>query len=544
MKKQIHYNKPQKRVALYSPSSSYNVWSRGTGKSVVIADIIRKIVNTMPRSSWVIVGQTYKQILTRTLPSTLNGLQNKLGYRLDHDFFVKRKPPAKLRFAQAYEPPIDYDHYISFRNGTGFHLASLDAGGGSTRGLNVDGIIGDEGLLINKEKYDQEVKATNRGNRCYFKHIPWHHGEFIFSSMPYNNQADWLLAKGDYYKNDGFDFTEIRNQIIHLELEFIKNKNLDYRLELWNKIVELKKQLRFYKNQEGHLYTEADIFDNIQNVGIKFIEEQYRDLTDFIFMTEILNKRIQGIEGGFYPDLSRSRHGYRNKFDNSYLSSMDWNDDRLKFEDCRMDEDLIKTQPLRIAVDWGDKINCISIAQHLKSINEYRFLKCLYVKHPKILDDLAKTFCEYYRFHIDKTVYFAYDHTGNSGVANSNLTYADQFAKILTQNGWTVHKVSKGAAPTHQFKYLLWSRLLREGNPQMPKIRFNLDNCHELFVSMEQAPAKEGRNGIEKDKSSERSSIPQEQATHLSDTADIHIHHMFSHVLEGISSIAGMGAHY
>ncbi len=544
MKKQINYNKPQKRVVLSSPSSSTNIWSRGTGKSVIIAAVMSLIVRLMPRSSWVIVGQTYKQILTRTLPSTLNGLQNGLGYRLGHDFFVKRKPLPKLRFAQAYEPPIDYDHYISFRNGTGFHLASLDAGGGSTRGLNVDGIIADEGLLINKEKYDSEVKATNRGNLRYFQHIPWHHGEFIFSSMPYTNQADWLLSKGDYYKRDGFDFTEIRNQIIQLELEFIKNRNVEYRVELWGKIVALKKQLRFYKSQEGHLYTEADIFDNIENVGIKFIEDQYRDLTDFIFLTEILNKRIQGVKGGFYPDFSRSKHGYRNRFDNSYLQSMDWNDERLKSVDCRMDDDLVKGQPLRIAVDWGDKINCLSVAQHLKSVNEYRFLKCVYVKHPKILDDLAADFCAYYRFHQAKKVYFSYDHTGNSGVANSNLTYAEQFAKILKKNSWEVVMVSKGAAPTHQFKYLLWSKLLRGWDTKHPNITFNLDNCHEMIVSMEQAPAKEGRNGIEKDKSSERSSIPQEQATHLSDTADIHIHSMFSHVLEQESTIAGLGAHY
>jgi hypothetical protein len=41
---------------------------------------------------------------------------------------------------------------------------------------------------------------------------------------------------------------------------------------------------------------------------------------------------------------------------------------------------------------------------------------------------------------------------------------------------------------------------------------------------MQNAPAKEGRNGIEKNKSSERNAlIPQEEATHLSDTADYNL---------------------
>lgn len=532
---------------MQQPRENTSVWSRGTGKSFIIAWIMHTAVRMMPRSAWALVGESYKQILTRTLPGTVAALE-KLGYAYERDFYIRKKPPASAKFARPYEAPLSYDNFLIFKNGTGFHLASLDPGGGSVRGLNTDGIISDESLLISgkkRDKFNSEVMATNRGNGRYFQHVPFHHGVFHFSSMPVSKEASWLLESSKYYhesKNPkdtayyqqvGRSFRQIRNEIIDLELKFVQNKNTEYRLKLWDEIAALKRTLRFFKSQEGILYSEADIFDNIQNVGIKFIEQQYRELTDFMFLTEILNKFFDTIEGGFYAHLDRYRHGYRDSFDNSYLGNEEYGSDALKSVDCRMDGDLVKNQPLRIAVDWGSNLNCLTVTQHLKSLNELRFLKNLYVKRPKILDHLAADFCEYYRYHGDKTVYFAYDHTGNTKMANAELTYADQFAKILRKNGWAVRMAPKFAPPTHQEKYLLLNRILRENLPNYPVMRFNLENCKETVVSMEQAPARDvPGKGIMKDKSSERSSMPQEEATHLSDTVDIQVVSLFANFLE------------
>lgn len=118
-------------------------------------------------------------------------------------------------------------------------------------------------------------------------------------------------------------------------------------------------------------------------------------------------------------------------------------------------------------------------------------------------------------------------------MANADLTYAEQFAKILRQNGWSVRMAPKFAPPGHQEKYLLVNRILREYDPSYPKLRFNLENCKETMISMEQAPARDlPGKGIKKDKSSERSSMPQEEATHLSDTVDIHVVSLFADFLE------------
>lgn len=432
--KKLEFNQPQSRflVNILRANSATSVWSRGTGKSFQIGWLMKNIVHSMPRSAWAINGQSYKQILSRTLPSTKSALEY-IGFVEDKDYLVGKKPPAAWRWKRPMEPPSDYSHFISFKNGAGFHLISQDGGGGASRGLNVDGIISDESLLINKEKFDQELSPTNRGNLRLFNEVPIHHGVFHFTSMPYGSDARWLLDHGKYYTEDGHNYRDIRQQLVELQLEFIKNKDIDYRMELWTKIVQKKSALKYY-TKDGFFYSEADVFDNIYNLGIKYIEQQYESLNILNFLVEILNWYPDKVEDGFYPSFSRERHGYAAPHNNDFISSLEQGAEALQKPDARMDADCIPTQPLRIAVDWG-KFNSMTITQYYRSTNTLRFIKDLYTKHPLILTDLANKFCTYYRYHKDKTVIFLYGHEGNNANANSNITYAQQFAQILKRNG-------------------------------------------------------------------------------------------------------------
>jgi hypothetical protein len=529
---QTVFNKPQQIFQVLKSFSAKNIWSRGTGKSFLIAWLIHMIVKWMPRSSWAIIGKSYKQLLTRTLPTTIATLESVFGYKQDRDFFVRKRPPKNSRFESPFSPPLDYDHCITFRNGTFFHLVSLDGGGSTIRGLSIDGYLGDEALEINKERMDSEVVPTNRGNMRYFKHIPFHHGSFFFSSMGYGHEFKWMLDSGKYYEDDGFNFRAIRQQIVEKEKELVDCPDKGRMSELWEQILKLKRQLRWYKNKNGFLYMEADVFDNIENVGWAYIKEMRRTLLDFIFMVEMLNWFPEGIESGFYFLLNRTDHGYSNKFDQGYISGLTQDGAAIKTADCRMDSDLVGGQPLRIAVDWGSHINSLTITQYLLSINTLRFIKDLYVKG-ELLDKLASDFCDYYHYHNKKEVYMSYGHDGNVHHANSKLTYAEQFAKILEARGWIVY-LSYESIPLGQMeRYLLWGKVLQNTSnakkgkptdPALPLVEFNLDNCNATFISMQNAPAKEGRNGIEKNKSSERNAlIPQEEATHLSDTADYNL---------------------
>ena len=530
--KQTIFNKPQQIFQVLKAFSAKNIWSRGTGKSFLIAWLIHMIVKHMPRSSWAIIGKSYKQLLTRTLPTTIATMESVFGYKQDRDFFVRKRPPKNFRFDTPICPPLDYDHAITFRNGTLFHLVSLDGGGSTIRGLSIDGYLGDEALELNKEKMDADVVPTNRGNMRIFSNIPFHHGSFFFSSMGYGHEFKWMLESGKYYEDDGFNFRAIRQQIVEKEKELVDCPDKSRMAEIWKDIIELKRKLRWYKNKNGFLYMEADVFDNIENVGWAYIKEMRRTLLEFIFMVEMLNWFPDGIESGFYFLLNRVDHGYSNKFDHGYISGLPIDTTAISKPDCRMDSDLVGGQPLRIAVDWGSHINCLTVTQYLLSINTLRFLKNLYVKG-EILDILANDFCDYYYYHNKKEVFMSYGHDGNITHANSKLTYAEQFAKILEARGWVVH-LSYESVPLGQMeRYLLWGKVLqntmnaKKGKPidsSLPLVEFNLDNCNETFISMQNAPAKEGRNGIEKNKNSERNAlIPQEEATHLSDTADYNL---------------------
>ncbi len=480
----------------------------------------------MPRSSWAIVAKHYKQIRTITLKSAISaltqfGLKQHTGdkpYERGH-YVVNRRPPSS--WPKPFEAPIDFDNYISTSTGAGFQMVSLAS---ENRGLNVDGILADESLTLNKEVFDKGIKKANRGNLLHqdttWKNAWFHHGVFHFSSMPYG-ESRWLLEAGDYYD---FDFRAIRRQIATKQIQLIDSRDVLERIELFKQIAVLKKQLRWHKSKAGLYYSEADVFDNLENVGMQYIEDERATTADFIFLVEVLNYFPEMIEDGFYPLLDRDYHGYKSQFNESYITGLSDDDLQLVNPDSRMDGDCLPNQPLHIAVDWGSKINSMCIGQYYRSINQLRLLKNIYVKSPKILDDLANEFCRYYRYHGNKDVYFAYDVAGNTQMANSNLTYAEQFARILEKNGFNVIFVTRqGINIGHSEKYLLWAKTLKENDPNYPVVRFNLDNCNETVVSMSNAPAKETAKGlIEKVKTSERNPyLPQEEATHLSDAADI-----------------------
>ena len=389
--KPLKFNRPQLRFMLSRLASAVSLWSRATGKSTLIAWLIHLIVTKMPRSCWAIVGSTYAQILTRTLPSTMASLE-RLGYLKDVHYFIGRKPPANWNWPEPFERPVRYDHFIIFYTGAGFHLISQDGNGSSSRGVNLDGYIGDEALLLNREKLGTDVIAANRGNKGQWPGCDLHHGAFLFSSMPWGDTGKWLLDASSYYERDDHNFQLVRDQLIRLQLEFVDARAMSTRLRLYEDILALSAQLTFYTNPKlykqagkevakGMLYSEANIFDNIENLGIPYLEEQRREMSDFMFLIEILNQRPKSVEAGFYPRLAA--HHAEECPATSYVQGLDFNLALLQVHDSRMDGDCRANQPIRLSVDWGSKISTLLTAQLHADVSEYRFLKGLLRQAPQ-----------------------------------------------------------------------------------------------------------------------------------------------------------------
>jgi hypothetical protein len=523
--KPLTFNRPQLRFIVSLMMAAVSIWGRATGKSSLIAWLMNLIVRHLPRSAWGLCGQTYQQILTRTLPSTIASLE-RIGYIQGIHYVIGVKPPA--HFGLPFEPPQKWGHTICFYNGTAFHLISLDGGGGSARGLNLDGILADESLTLNKEKFDDEVMPANRGNeRQAWAGHRLHHGVFHFTSMPYGQQGKWLLEGSKHYQDSGKDYEALSRELVRLQLKYIDNKDREARRLIWKDIQELTRELRYYVDADGQLYSEANVFENLTNVGIRYLEQQRRGLPDFVFRVELLNQRPTSVEAGFYPTLDTSKHAYE-AFNYNHLDGEDFNLKRLlKFSttpDSRQDADCDSTLPLRIAPDWG-KASFITVSQVHNKTREYRMLKGFYVKHPELIRHLAKKFTDYYAHHLIKRVVFIEDaEYGNSRNPNSDESYNQEFVRLLREAGWKVEVKKLGRVPGYHPRYLLAHELLAELDPAQLRIRFNKHHCKELLLAMQMTEIKEGPRGIEKNKTSERlSSVPAEEAPHFTDTFDLHL---------------------
>lgn len=469
------------------------IWGRGTGKSTILAWFMFNMAKHMPGATFILVGNTYAQILSNTLKATKAGLA-MFGFYENVDYVVGTRAGKKMGFEMPYETPDKWDNMIHWSNGTVFQLVSLD-NANSGRGINSSGLLADEAALQDEDKLAISVKNTNRSKP---KQIIWKDNPFLFSetyvtSMPITMKGQWVLKYEELHR-------------LHPKKYFFQKANAKANLE------------------------------NLRPDYFEYMKQSYS--SDILYNAEMLNIQPKEITDGFYPQLNPDIHYYTD-YDNSYLETIDPSSELdTKYFDCRQDRDLNPNLPLILSVDWGANINCASVSQ-LQG-DTYRVLKSLFVKTPKILDHLfLEKFIPYYRNFPNKVIKFYYDRTGNSRVANSKETFAEQAAKILRDNGWKVHMMTVGKNPDYIDKFRLINVMLRQdGRGRLPKIRINEVNCNDLIVSMEHAEVIDTPQGLKKDKRSEtRKTVEQEHATHLSDTFDYPVFSMFWDIfVQGIRS--------
>jgi hypothetical protein len=559
---EVYLNRPQNLSVLSNAKSEVSIHGRGTGKSFIIGWEISQIVRLMPRSVSSITGRTYGQIYSRTLPSTLKFL-GKLGIEKDKDFVIGIKPPKKLAFLEPYEKITRYDNFISFSNGTGFLMLSQERQG-SSRGPNIDREIVDEALTLNKQRYDEEVSPANRGNEELwgFKapqedKVIQHHGFRYVSSMPYTLDQRWLLKFGDYYEQEaGIHIYDIWNRIVKLQIQLIESQKAGDKIlfkNIWNEIVRLKLQIAPFVSKEGLLFTLANAFDNLDNLGMSYIIREFEKQNLLTFMVEILNWIPDQVEDCYYH-LDSSQHIYYDAIDNDYIRDIaentNWNTEQLSAENCRFDLDCDPHRPIEIVPDWGSKIALFSVAQERNynfvtkmmqsvdcTINEF-FVRS---NTPGVMiDDLVDKFCKYYLPHPTKTIIYFRDRYGDSRQPNAknSKTYNEQAIDRFTLNGWTVDvRVHKGQEPPQHDKYLLWMNILKGNDIRYPNFLINGHRCKYTIISMNNTKVTDKDGKFAKDKSSEQKhSILPEEATHFGDAVDKRMWTKYSNLVNKYNS--------
>jgi hypothetical protein len=181
-KKKVYFNDAQLEFMYTGAHTSVIPGGRRLGKSHGFgAPFTLENTQEMPRSTGGIVGSTYQQLLSRTLPGTLQALE-EFGYKRDLHFFIGHKPPKNSNFARPIIDPASYENAIIWYNGTIWRLISQDRPG-TSNSLTLDWLLLDEAKFLKFQKLKEETFPANGGFKGHFGNNPRHHGMLIISDI-------------------------------------------------------------------------------------------------------------------------------------------------------------------------------------------------------------------------------------------------------------------------------------------------------------------------------------------------------------------------
>ena len=495
--KQIYFNEPQRLTQLIGANISVIVAGRRTGKTdSIAAPFVLRNMQRMPGSTGGIVVPTFKHGLTNTLPG-LFAAWKRWGYIQGVHYVVGRKPPKS--FAKPIIEPSDYEHVISFYNGSVAVIISQDRPG-SSNSLTLSWLLIDEAKFIDYEKLKDETFPANGGIKSYFGKHSFNHSIMILSDMPQTQKGSWFL----HYK-DKMD-EELIDTIKATIYEIWKTKERVRRLKDEGKAVPkyLKRYLRTLDTNLNKMrsvavyYKEYSSIENLQLLGENYIKQMKRDLTPKTFQTSILCQRIGIAKDGFYSSM-REGHKY-NASDFEYLDSLGY-DFAPEAMDCRADKDINPLAPICIGMDYNANINWIVAGQ--PEGRRLNIIKSFYVKFERKVPALIEEFCNYYMHHQNKTVVYYYDTTAlGANYAVNEQDFHWVVCHEFEKRGWQVEDVYLGNPMRHDEKYLLINQGFAGKQRLMPF--FNRQNNDDLILAIQTAGVVRGRNGFRKDKGGEK----------------------------------------
>ncbi len=502
--KQVYFNKPQRLTQLIAANTTVIVAGRRTGKTdSIAAPFVLRNMQRMPGSTGGIVVPTFKHGLTNTLPGLLAAWK-RWGYINGLHYVVGRKPPKS--FARPIIEPNDYEHVISFYNGSCAVIISQDRPG-SSNSLTLSWLLVDEAKFIDYQKLKDETLPANGGIKSHFGKHSCNHSIMILSDMPQTQKGSWFLHYRD--KMDAELISTIEGTVY--EIWRVKERIRTLRAAgqpvpdyLQGHLRRLDTALNKMRSVAVY-YREYSSIENLQLLGENYIKQMKRDLTPLTFQTSILCQRIGIAKDGFYSSM-REGHKYDasnfSQLDELFRSSLVISKGEVCANlDATCDADVDPDAPLCIGMDYNANINWIVTGQPRD--RRLNIVKSFYVKFERKIPALIDDFCNYYRNHRNKTVIYYYDATA----LNSNYAVNEQDVRWwviheLERHGWTVEAVYLGNPIRHDEKYLLINQAFAGRQRLMPF--FNRTNNEDLILAIQAAGVSRGRNGFRKDKAGEK----------------------------------------
>ena len=495
--KKVYFNKPQRLTQLIGANTTVIVAGRRTGKTdSIAAPFVLRNMQRMPGSTGGIVVPTFKHGLTNTIPGLLAAWK-RWGFIEGIHYVVGRKPPKSFR--QPIIDPKDYEHVISFYNGSVAVIISQDRPG-SSNSLTLSWLLVDEAKFIDYAKLKDETLPANGGIKSHFGKHSFNHSIMILSDMPQTQKGSWFLHYRD--KMDSELIATIGATVYEIWRTKERIRALNARGEqvppyLKGYLRRLDRDLNKMRSVAVY-YREYSSIENLQLLGENYIKQMKRDLTPLTFQTSILCQRIGIAKDGFYSSM-REGHKY-DANDNQYLDTLGFDYD-FSTLDARADKDVDPDAPICIGMDYNANINWIVAGQPRD--RRLNIIKSFYVKFDRKIPALVEDFCRYYAEHRNKTVVYYYDATAlGSNYAVNDQDFHYNVVKEFERHGWRIESVYLGNPMHHDEKYLLINNAFAGKQRLMPF--FNRSNNEDLILAVQSAGVSRGRNGFHKDKSGEK----------------------------------------
>ncbi|MCH5234764.1 MAG: hypothetical protein J1E16_05670 [Muribaculaceae bacterium] len=501
--KQIYFNKPQQLTQLIGANTSVIVAGRRTGKTdSIAAPFVLRNMQRMKGSTGGIVVPTFKHGLTNTIPG-LMAAWKRWGYINGVHYVIGKKPPKS--FEKPITEPYDYDHVISFYNGSVAVLISQDIAG-SSNSLTLSWLLIDEAKFINYEKLKDETLPANGGIKTYFGKHSYNHSIMILSDMPQTSKGSWFLH---YREKMDEDLIKTIEATVY-EIWRVKERIRELRANKAPIPPYLKTRLRSLDRSLNKMrsvavyYKEYSSIENLQLLGENYIKQMKRDLTPLTFQTSILCQRIGIAKDGFYSSMKEG-HKY-DANNNEYLKTLGLDigvrhPHVLETMSSVADSDVNPDDPICIGMDYGGNINWIVAGQ--PKGRRLNVIKSFYVKYDRKIPELVEDFCRYYSSHRNKTVVYYFDSTAiKSNYAVNEKDFHKTVVFEFQQRGWNVESIYLGNPMHHHDKHLLINQGFAGKNRLIPF--FNRSNNEDLILAVQTAGISKGRNGFHKYKSGEK----------------------------------------
>lgn len=467
-KANIAYVFPKQRIFLQSQSKRKTlIAGRAFGKTYILLLCIGYVAKLLPRAKFFLSGLTFKQILDIVLADA-NDAWTRLGWFEYNEkinpfgnFVLFREPPAN--WPRPYKPPKSWDRCITFNSGFCLQLLSFERPD-SNRGHNFDGGFIDESALFKEDWVVKILMATlYRANSWRFRDHFLHNAFYDFTSNPWSVAGQWVYKTEDLMK----------------------------------------------ANPQHYLFLEGTAYDN-PTLHPQYVKNLEESLPPLVFRVEVLNERLAKLPNSYYPSFDYEKHCPYQTFD------YDKNEDGIWVPTS---SDYDPTKAIEVSFDFNASICSATISQDYK-----RTLKISNNFFSKVADEnltLVETLCrritQHYSGHTRREVFFYGDAYGGSKSAGAKQTFFTQAEQMFRNAGWKVVLRVIKFNPAHEVKFALIDKILAESDTRYPAVRINQNTCKALIISIQNSPI---LPNFIKDKSSERTSIQQEYATHLSDCLD------------------------